>query len=124
MPPDAQQSRVMSPGGLPVCQASASHPGAFVITYHARLTLAPQHAEARLGCQGPNQTKFFSRCGMGPCQGRYCGLTVTELMATERGVSPQEVGYYRLRPPIKPVTVAELAALPQTEASVKAVVRG
>ena len=61
---------------------------------------------------------------MGPCQGRYCGLTVTELMAAERGVSPQDVGYYRLRPPIKPVTVAELAALPQTEASVKAVVRG
>ena len=45
-------------------------------------------------------------------------------MAAERGVSPQEVGYYRLRPPIKPVTVAELAALPQTDASVKAVVRG
>ncbi|MFO1326668.1 MAG: NAD(P)/FAD-dependent oxidoreductase [Rubrivivax sp.] len=77
-----------------------------------------------LGCTGPNQMKAFLRCGMGPCQGRYCGLTVTELMAAERGVSPQEVGYYRLRPPIKPVTVAELAALPQTEASVKAVVRG
>lgn len=77
-----------------------------------------------LGCSGPNQMKAFLRCGMGPCQGRYCGLTVTELMAAERGVSPQEVGHYRLRPPIKPVTVAELAALPQTEASVKAVVRG
>jgi NADPH-dependent 2,4-dienoyl-CoA reductase/sulfur reductase-like enzyme len=25
-----------------------------------------------LGCRGPNQTKFFSRCGMGPCQGRIC----------------------------------------------------
>jgi hypothetical protein len=33
-----------------------------------------------LGCQGPNQTKFFSRCGMGPCQGRLCGNVVTQLL--------------------------------------------
>ncbi|HZZ95111.1 MAG TPA: NAD(P)/FAD-dependent oxidoreductase [Usitatibacter sp.] len=76
-----------------------------------------------LGCPGPNQMKSFLRCGMGPCQGRLCGLTVTELIARERGVSPQEVGYYRLRPPVKPITVAELAELPKDDAAVKAVVR-
>jgi len=64
---------------------------------------------AELGCQGPNQTKAFGRCGMGPCQGRLCGLTVTELIAHTRGVAPDEVGYYRIRPPIKPVTIGELA---------------
>ena len=77
-----------------------------------------------LGCSGPNQMKSFLRCGMGPCQGRLCGLTVTELIATARGVPPGEVGYYRLRPPIKPITLQELASLPQTDAAVKAVVRG
>lgn len=56
-----------------------------------------------LGCLGPNQAKAFGRCGMGPCQGRLCGLTVTELIADARGVLPEEVGYYRIRPPIKPV---------------------
>jgi thioredoxin reductase/bacterioferritin-associated ferredoxin len=76
-----------------------------------------------LGCPGPNQMKSFLRCGMGPCQGRLCGLTVTELIARERGVPPRDVGYYRLRPPVKPITVAELAALPKDEAAVKAVVR-
>ena len=76
-----------------------------------------------LGCPGPNQMKAFLRCGMGPCQGRLCGLTVTELIAKSRGVSPQEVGYYRIRPPVKPITVGELAALPKTEAAVNAVVR-
>jgi NADPH-dependent 2,4-dienoyl-CoA reductase/sulfur reductase-like enzyme len=76
-----------------------------------------------LGCPGPNQMKSFLRCGMGPCQGRLCGLTVTELMADARGVAAQDIGYYRLRPPVKPITVAELAALPQTDAAVKAVVR-
>ncbi|MDP3886227.1 FAD-dependent oxidoreductase [Hydrogenophaga sp.] len=66
---------------------------------------------ARLGCQGPNQTKFFSRCGMGPCQGRMCGLTVTQILATELGKSPTEVGAYHIRAPLKPVPLASIAAL-------------
>jgi len=77
-----------------------------------------------LGCSGPNQMKSFLRCGMGPCQGRLCGLTVTELMAQARNVDPQKIGYYRLRPPVRPITLAELAALPKSEAAVAAVVRG
>jgi bacterioferritin-associated ferredoxin len=76
-----------------------------------------------LGCPGPNQMKSFLRCGMGPCQGRLCGLTVTELIAETRGVPPREIGYYRLRPPVKPITVAELASLPKSEAAVKTVER-
>lgn len=60
-----------------------------------------------LGCLGPNQTKTFGRCGMGPCQGRFCGLTVTELIAEARGVDPEEVGHYRVRPPIKPVLLGD-----------------
>jgi hypothetical protein len=78
---------------------------------------------AALGCEGPNQMKAFLRCGMGPCQGRLCGLTVTELIATQRGMTPAEVGYYRLRPPVKPITLAELASLPISETERKAVER-
>jgi NADPH-dependent 2,4-dienoyl-CoA reductase/sulfur reductase-like enzyme len=77
-----------------------------------------------IGATGPNQLKAYRRTGMGPCQGRLCGLTVTELMAEARGKSPQEIGYYRLRAPVKPITLAELAAIPKTEDDVKAVVRG
>jgi NADPH-dependent 2,4-dienoyl-CoA reductase/sulfur reductase-like enzyme len=73
---------------------------------------------------GPNQLKAYLRCGMGPCQGRLCGLTVTEMLADAHGLSPDEVGYYRLRPPVKPITVGELASLPKTEADVAAVERG
>ncbi|MDX8437795.1 FAD-dependent oxidoreductase [Mesorhizobium abyssinicae] len=76
---------------------------------------------AALGVPGPNQMKTFTRCGMGPCQGRLCSLTAVELLAQCRGVAPGEVGYYRLRPPIKPVTLGELAALPHTEAAIVAV---
>ena len=64
---------------------------------------------ARLGCRGPSQAKAFGRQGMGPCQGRYCGLTVTGLLAAETGQSPDQTGYYRIRPPFKPVTLQELA---------------
>jgi NADPH-dependent 2,4-dienoyl-CoA reductase/sulfur reductase-like enzyme len=78
---------------------------------------------ADLGVEGPNQMKAFLRCGMGPCQGRLCGLTVTELIAAQRGSTPGEVGYYRLRPPVKPITLGELASLPKTEAERRAVER-
>ncbi|MEQ8332845.1 NAD(P)/FAD-dependent oxidoreductase [Nisaea sp.] len=63
------------------------------------------------GAPGPNQAKAFLRAGMGPCQGRMCGLTVTEILADAHDKKPDEIGYYRIRPPIKPVTVGELAAL-------------
>lgn len=63
------------------------------------------------GCPGPNQMKSFTRCGMGPCQGRLCGLTVVELIAECRGVPVSEVGYYRIRSPIKPITLGEIANL-------------
>jgi NADPH-dependent 2,4-dienoyl-CoA reductase/sulfur reductase-like enzyme len=78
---------------------------------------------AAMGCEGPNQMKAFLRCGMGPCQGRLCGLTVTELIAKQRDTTPAEVGYYRLRPPVKPITLAELASLPISETERKAVER-
>lgn len=63
------------------------------------------------GCMGPNQLKSFTRCGMGSCQGRQCGPVVSELIAAERGKPVSEVGYYRVRAPIKPVTLADIAAL-------------
>ena len=79
-----------------------------------------REAAAKLGVTGPNQMKAFLRCGMGPCQGRLCGPTVIELMAETLGVSPETIGYYRLRIPVKPVTLGEIANVPQTEAANKA----
>jgi NADPH-dependent 2,4-dienoyl-CoA reductase/sulfur reductase-like enzyme len=72
---------------------------------------------ARLGCAGPNQLKAYLRAGMGACQGRMCGLSVTEILAETQGRSPEEIGYGRIRPPIKPVTLDELASLYQESTS-------
>lgn len=66
---------------------------------------------AALGCPGPNQAKAFTRCGMGPCQGRMCGLAVAAILARASGNTVAEAGHFRVRPPIKPVTVGELAEL-------------
>jgi NADPH-dependent 2,4-dienoyl-CoA reductase/sulfur reductase-like enzyme len=88
------------------------------------VTAGQIRATVALGCEGPNQIKSFLRCGMGPCQGRLCGLTVTEMIAAVRQVSPEQVGYYRLRPPVKPIPLAEIAAMPQPISAVNAVVRG
>ena len=63
------------------------------------------------GCQGPNQAKSFLRCGMGLCQGRLCGPTVSEIFAATGNRGVAEIGYYRIRPPLKPVTVKELAQM-------------
>ncbi len=64
-----------------------------------------------LGAPGPNQVKSFLRAGMGPCQGRMCGLVVSEIIAAARGEQPSTVDYYRIRPPLKPLLLSELAGL-------------
>ena len=80
---------------------------AVIVCRCEEVTAGQVRGYVEIGCKGPNQTKAFGRCGMGPCQGRFCGLTVTEVIAKARGVSPADVGYYRIRPPIKPVMIGD-----------------
>ena len=63
-----------------------------------------------------SRVKAYTRCGMGQCQGRMCGLTATGIVAEALGKSPREVGYYRCRPPLKPITLGQLVA---TEKEIK-----
>ena len=70
---------------------------------------------ARLGCLGLNQLKAFTRCGMGPCQGRMCASTVAAVLADARGVPLRDIEPYRLRFPTRPVSVGTLAALQRTD---------
>jgi len=73
------------------------------------ITLGDLEDALATGLTGPNQLKSLTRAGMGPCQGRFCGLTVAEIVAARTGQSMAETGYLRLRPPVKPITLAELA---------------
>lgn len=65
----------------------------------------------RNGCTGPNQLKAFTRCGMGPCQGRQCGPTVEAMITAESGLSRAEVGRFRARAPIRPVSLSAIASI-------------
>jgi NADPH-dependent 2,4-dienoyl-CoA reductase/sulfur reductase-like enzyme len=82
-----------------------------VICRCEEVTAGEIRALTKQGDIGPNQIKSFTRCGMGPCQGRYCGLSVTQILADSLGKSADEVGYFHIRYPIKPVTLQELASL-------------
>ncbi len=70
---------------------------------------------AAIGCMGPNQGKAFTRAGMGRCMGRQCGITVSQLIAEYHGKPVQEIGHYRIRPPIRPITVGDMANLAESE---------
>jgi NADPH-dependent 2,4-dienoyl-CoA reductase/sulfur reductase-like enzyme len=95
----APRSSLLEPSDdVPVCRCENVTAG------QIRETLA-------LGCLGPNQMKAFTRCGMGPCQGRMCGLSAAEIMARARNVSAGDVGVFNVRPPLKPVSIGELATL-------------
>jgi len=65
----------------------------------------------RAGHKDANQIKFLTRCGMGPCQGRQCDNAVSQLVARELDVDTMVAGGYRIRPPIRPLTIEQLAAL-------------
>jgi NADPH-dependent 2,4-dienoyl-CoA reductase/sulfur reductase-like enzyme len=63
------------------------------------------------GHQDPNQIKFLTRCGMGPCQGRQCDNAISLLVGHELGHDIGKQESYRFRPPIRPLTIEQLANL-------------
>jgi len=83
------------------------------------VTTATIRSAACVGRPGPNQIKTMTRAGMGPCQGRQCGYTLTRILSAVQDRPPEDVGYLHVRPPLKPVSLGELAALhgPRTPAT-------
>ena len=56
------------------------------------------------GAREVNQVKAWTRCGMGPCQGRSCGDVVAELVARRVG-GRETAGYFTGRLPLRPVSL-------------------
>lgn len=54
------------------------------------------------GGRDVNQVKAWTRCGMGPCQGRMCGEALASLIAGRFG-SREAAGQLTGRPPLRPV---------------------
>ena len=64
-----------------------------------------------LGAEDVRSAKNFTRCGMGLCQGRICGLSVAEIVSAEVGRAPtnDELRGINNRPIISPIKLGELA---------------
>jgi len=61
------------------------------------------------GCLTIGAVKRRTRLGMGPCQGRYCVPIALSRLAARRGRAAGEFDRPAPRPPVRPLTVAELA---------------
>lgn len=59
-----------------------------------------------------NRVKADTRCGMGRCQGRFCGPAFAEIVAAASGASDAEPGRLRSQPPVKPLPIAVAGAAP------------
>jgi bacterioferritin-associated ferredoxin len=59
------------------------------------------------GASDVNQLKQFTRCGMGPCQGRFCAEAAGELVAAQVG-GRAAAGQFTARLPLRPVPMAAL----------------
>ncbi len=72
------------------------------------VTRAEIDAAVDAGATQIDQLKHFTRCGMGPCQGRSCADTVQELMAARLGAAREAIGQWTGRPPLRPVPLGEV----------------
>jgi len=63
------------------------------------------------GADSPTMLRSFTRCGMGPCQGRMCTASTAEWLATRTGRDTGSIPLPPAAPPAKPVvTLGALAA--------------
>ena len=67
------------------------------------VTRAKIDEAAAAGAGTINQLKHFTRCGMGPCQGRMCGDAAGALLANARGIGVADLGFATGRIPLRPV---------------------
>ena len=56
--------------------------------------------------------KRATRAGMGPCQGRYCGVILSQVLARKQGRVLDEDVRFAPRMPVKPVRISDVARWP------------
>ena len=95
----------------------AAMPAETIVCRCEDVTRAEIDAGYDAGARELNQLKHFTRCGMGPCQGRSCGEAAAELLALRLvadGVVPdvdagrRRAGQWTGRTPLRPVPLSAL----------------
>lgn len=99
------------------CSVAAQIPAETIVCRCEDVTRAEIDAGYDAGARDVNQLKHFTRCGMGPCQGRSCGEAAAELLALRLaadGAVPdvdagrRRAGQWTGRTPLRPVPLSAL----------------
>ena len=85
----------------------AAIPGETIVCRCEDVTRDELEAAITAGARDLNQLKAWTRCGMGPCQGRMCGEIAAELVARHVG-GREAAGYLTGRAPLRPIGLADL----------------
>jgi NADPH-dependent 2,4-dienoyl-CoA reductase/sulfur reductase-like enzyme len=95
---------------------SAPRPGLYdlakddtIVCRCEEITLAEVKKAIADGASDVKEVKRMTRLGMGSCQGRMCAPAIQEIIAREKGLSPERVGSLNPRPPARPVLLGVLA---------------
>jgi hypothetical protein len=60
------------------------------------------------GYNNPQALKSGMRVSMGNCQGRTCGPVVYDILNLLTKQSPEDMGPFKARPPLKPISISAL----------------
>ena len=81
--------------------------GDTVVCRCEEVTFAEIQIALDAGATGLDQVKSWTRCGMGPCQGRVCGDTVATIVSRHLG-GRNIVGSWSPRVPLLPVSMEDV----------------
>jgi NADPH-dependent 2,4-dienoyl-CoA reductase/sulfur reductase-like enzyme len=82
------------------------------------ITLGEVKAALADGATDMKEVKRMTRMGMGNCQGRMCGPAMQEIIAREKGLPPDRVGFLNPRPPVRPIPLGVLAGHRELDATI------
>jgi hypothetical protein len=104
----------LAPPEVELCRCEAVTVGDLLALRPPRYLGDDRHqALAALGTPNQDQVKRLTRAGMGACQGRRCRDAVHALLTRQAGQRPAMASF---RPPLRPLSLAALAALPEPPA--------
>ncbi len=73
------------------------------------VTVGEIRQAVREGCSEPNEIKALTRCGMGHCQGRMCGVALAEIVSAELKIEPDVLQPLNIRAPVRNLSLSELS---------------
>jgi NADPH-dependent 2,4-dienoyl-CoA reductase/sulfur reductase-like enzyme len=89
------------PDAVPVCRCE-----------HITAGEVRQALRQTIGASEVNRVKAATRCGMGRCQGRFCGLAAAELTAAVMNRPDAPLDRLRAQPPVKPLPIGSVSGTP------------